>query len=207
MEEFIKFSKIARYNRQVVATEKIDGTNSQIDITEDGGFRTGSRNRWITPTDDNYGFSAWAYAHRDELIEGLGVGRHFGEWWGSGIQRKYGLVNGDKRWSLFNIARWCLYGGTPTEVPTEDPRIMRTQEILPECVGLVPVLWEGLMEDLDTNKILRDLRINGSSVAPGYFNAEGIVMYHKASNTLFKRTMIDDESPKSISKKQLHISH
>ena len=31
-------------------------------------------------------------------------GRHFGEWWGSGIQRGYGLD--EKTFSLFNAYRW-----------------------------------------------------------------------------------------------------
>ena len=36
--EFIKFEKIARLNREIIITEKIDGTNAQICITEDGEF-------------------------------------------------------------------------------------------------------------------------------------------------------------------------
>ena len=88
---FIGFPKIARLNRQVIVTEKIDGTNAQIRITEDGQFLVGSRSRWITPDNDNHGFAKWAYAHKDSLME-LGVGSHFGEWWGSGIQRGYGYT-------------------------------------------------------------------------------------------------------------------
>ena len=79
--EFESFGKIARLSRECTITEKIDGTNAQICITEDGQFLTGSRTRWITPQDDNMGFSAWAHEHKDELMP-LGVGRHFGEWWG-----------------------------------------------------------------------------------------------------------------------------
>jgi hypothetical protein len=90
MEDFLGFMKMDRYSREVIVTEKIDGTNAQILITEDGGFFTGSRNRWITPENDNYGFSRWAHRNKDDLME-LGVGRHFGEWWGYGIQRGYGL--------------------------------------------------------------------------------------------------------------------
>lgn len=79
--EFREFPKIARLNRECLITEKIDGTNASILITEDGQFLTGSRTRWITPQDDNYGFSKWAHDHRDELMQ-LGPGHHFGEWWG-----------------------------------------------------------------------------------------------------------------------------
>ena len=55
--EFIPFPKIARLSRLAIVTEKIDGTNAQVTITEDGDIFAGSRSRWITPEDDNYGFA------------------------------------------------------------------------------------------------------------------------------------------------------
>ena len=88
--EFEKFDKIARLSRNCIITEKIDGTNAQVFIGENGEFLTGSRNRWITPEDDNAGFARWALENKEKLLQ-LGPGRHFGEWWGSGIQRRYGL--------------------------------------------------------------------------------------------------------------------
>ncbi len=72
MIEFEGFGKIARLSRECVITEKIDGTNAQICITEDGQFLTGSRTRWITPEDDNFGFSksanwaCWCIMHISE---------------------------------------------------------------------------------------------------------------------------------------------
>ena len=54
--EFQDFPKMARLSREIIITEKIDGTNAQILITENGDFLTGSRTRWITPQDDNFGF-------------------------------------------------------------------------------------------------------------------------------------------------------
>jgi hypothetical protein len=89
--EFTPFPKLARLSREIVITEKIDGTNAQICITEDGQMFVGSRTRWITPEDDNYGFAKWANANREELLR-LGPGSHFGEWWGQGIQRKYNMT-------------------------------------------------------------------------------------------------------------------
>ncbi len=89
--EFHAFDKIARLSRECVITEKIDGTNASVFIGENGEFLTGSRTRWITPDDDNYGFSHWAHDHKAELLE-LGPGHHFGEWWGEGCQRNYGLT-------------------------------------------------------------------------------------------------------------------
>lgn len=38
-------------------TEKIDGTNAQVYIADDGRVVAGSRTRWISPEDDNFGFA------------------------------------------------------------------------------------------------------------------------------------------------------
>lgn len=103
MTDFKPFPKIARLSREAIITEKLDGTNAQVFIGEDGEMLFGSRSRWITPEDDNFGFARWATGNREDLLK-LGPGQHFGEWWGAGIQRRYGLT--EKRFSLFNVSRW-----------------------------------------------------------------------------------------------------
>ena len=112
LAEFMAFPSIKRLTRGCIITEKIDGTNAQVCIDVDGTVRAGSRNRWLTPGDDNFGFASWVKLHEDDLRQ-LGTGRHFGEWWGSGIQRRYGLA--EKRFSLF-----------------------RTPSTLPACCSVVP---------------------------------------------------------------------
>ena len=172
--EFTGFPKISRLSRDMIVTEKIDGTNAQIYIDEDGKLLAGSRKRWIEPGDDNYGFAAWVQEHRDELLE-LGPGRHFGEWWGKGIQRGYGLE--EKRFSLFNVSRWA-------------------GEECPACCHVVPILCWG---DFNLNMIeveLDSLEKRGSVAAPGFMNPEGVVIYHVAGNVLFKKTIKNDEKPK-----------
>lgn len=191
---FTPFPKMARLSREVIITEKIDGTNAQIIITEEGDFITGSRTRWITPQDDNYGFSAWAHDHKDELIQ-LGPGRHFGEWWGQGIQRKYGMS--EKRFSLFNVARWCLHGEEPEQIPTADPRIVKMQDVLPPCCHLVPVLRRGIFTTDMVESALHELRERGSLAAPGFMKPEGIVVFHVAGNVGFKKTIEKDYEPKA----------
>jgi hypothetical protein len=170
--EFREFPKISRFSREMVITEKIDGTNGVIVIGEQGEFVVGSRHRFITPDDDNMGFAKWAYAHKDELF-GLGVGYHYGEWWGQGIQRGYGLK--EKRFSLFNIGRW--YDAT----------------IRPECCGVVPILYSGKFSTETVKCILSDLERVGSQAAPGFMNPEGVVIFHTASRTLWKKTIKNDE--------------
>lgn len=194
--EFVGFPKIARLRRECLVSEKIDGTNASIRIAEDGGFLVGSRTRWITPESDNHGFARWAYDHKEELL-GLGVGTHFGEWWGSGIQRGYGLQKGEKRFSLFNVARWCLYGQEPQKIAMADPRIEKYQDVLPACCGLVPILYRGVFDTARVDEAIADIRMNGSKAAPGYMNPEGVVVFHVAGNTGFKVTLEKDNEPKS----------
>ena len=173
---FQGFPKIARYSRLCTVTEKIDGTNASIwidDLCVD--FRTASRTKWITPQDDNAGFSRWAHEHKEELMQ-LGPGHHFGEWWGLGIQRKYGQTR--KRFSLFNTFLW-------SDAATR-----------PACCDVVPVLYEGMFEQQAIEDRIVGLRHGGSVAAPGFMNPEGIVIYHQAAKLYFKKTLVGDEKPK-----------
>ncbi len=174
--EFIPFPKMPRLSREIVVTEKLDGTNAQVYISEWGELFTGSRNRWIYPGDDNYGFSAWAHANGEELLK-LGPGRHFGEWWGAGIQRRYGLA--EKRFSLFNVGRW-------------------SSDNVPACCSVAPVLYSGEFTTAAVEAIIESLRVNGSVAAPGFMDPEGIIVFHTAAREAFKKTLRDDESPKSL---------
>jgi hypothetical protein len=175
-EAFTEFPKIYRVSRLCIITEKIDGTNAQVCITESGEFLTGSRNRWITPLNDNYGFSRWAHENKAELMK-LGVGRHYGEWWGSGIQRGYGLK--EKRWSLFNVSRWA------------------DSTLRPVCCHVVPVLHEGMFDTAAVEACVCKLRTGGSQAAPGFMKAEGVVVFHVQGNFGLKKTLEKDEEHKS----------
>jgi hypothetical protein len=177
--KFTPMQKIGRLSRNCTITEKIDGTNASIFISEDlSEFLVGSRTKWITPgkQTDNYGFAKWAYDHKEELMQ-LGPGQHFGEWWGLGIQRRYDLS--EKRFSLFNTNRWA------------DGRQTR-----PACCYVVPVLYEGIFTTEAVNEVIANLRIFGSKAAPGFQNPEGIVIYHHATKQLFKKTLDKDDQPK-----------
>ena len=193
MTEFVPFPKIARLSREFWVSEKIDGTNASIFIGEDGEFLVGSRTQWITPERDNHGFARWAYEHRDELMT-LGPGSHMGEFWGSGIQRGYGLQKGEKRFSLFNVRRWCLHGTEPARVAMADPRIEKFQDVLPPCCGLVPILATGNFMAVGqiVESVMATLEADGSRAAPGFARPEGIVAWHVAGNVGFKKTFDGD---------------
>lgn len=180
--EFIGFPKMGRLSREMIISEKIDGTNASIRITDEGEFLVGSRTKFITPgkLTDNQGFAAWAYTNKEDLLT-LGLGLHFGEWWGKGIQRGYGLQG--KRFSLFNTSRWDPEYGT---------------EKKPECCHVVPTLYRGAFNTEMVEIILRQLSANGSKAAPGFMNPEGIIIWHTAANVGFKKTILHDELPKSM---------
>lgn len=195
---FQDFPKMARLSRDVIVTEKIDGTNAQVFIGEDGTLIAGSRTRWITPADDNYGFAAWAEAHRDELLT-LGPGRHFGEWWGAGIQRGYGLK--EKRFSLFNATRWAAHDQPLMPIPSLDPRApVKWQQRPPACCDVVPVLIQGPFRTDAIDACIQLLRERGSYAAPGFMRPEGVVVFHLAGGVGFKKTLEKDELPKALAK-------
>jgi hypothetical protein len=171
---FEEFPKIPRLSRECVVTEKIDGTNGCVLVMEDGRVIAGSRTRWITPDSDNFGFARWVAEHAEELREGLGTGRHFGEWWGQGIQRRYNQDR--KRFSLFNTSKWS------------DTR--------PACCDVVPILYSGLFTTDDVARELALLKLGGSVAAPGFMQPEGVVIYHVAARHYFKKTIEKDDAGK-----------
>ncbi len=199
--EFKSFGKIPRYSRECVITEKIDGTNASVWIIDswDAIFGcdrplkelevaqviepallkrwvifAGSRKRFITPENDNYGFAKWVKDNAKELVF-LGEGVHYGEWWGLGIQRKYGIA--EKRFSLFNTHRWA--------------------ENRPGCCSVVPVIDKGPFGTAMVEAAMSSLEDVGSLASPGFMRPEGIVIYHTAGNVLFKKTFKDDEGGKN----------
>lgn len=174
--EFEPFQKIPRLRRGCCVTEKIDGTNAQIYISEDDQIFAGSRNRWLSVEKDNFGFCRWVEENREELCK-LGPGRHYGEWWGSGIGRGYGLTKDEKRFSLFNSARW-------------------SDNKQPSCCHVVPVLYTGPFDTNAIDVVMDHLRTYGSVAASGFMDPEGIVIYHAQARMLFKKTIKMDEQGK-----------
>lgn len=107
----------------------------------------------------------------------LGVGSHFGEWWGEGIQINYGIKG--RKFSLFNVRKWL------------------DNELKPTCCDVVPLLYKGDFDTNMINTILENLDKEGSKASPGFMRPEGIVIYHAQSNTLFKKTLKNDSKGKS----------
>lgn len=235
--EFRAWPKIARLYRDIVVTEKIDGTNAAIGIQEfpfgwhvggtcrgavDGCDDSGlhdhempenatlvmgllstddglpvneylvyaqSRSRVIAPgKTDNHGFAAWVHGNAEALVATLGAGLHFGEWWGAGINRGYGLPKGERRFSLFNTSRWSA----------ESFEIDHQCERIPPELGVVPILYQGEFSTLAVKGAMEQLRLGGSAAALQFMRPEGVVVYHTAANAMFKATLEDDEMPKAL---------
>lgn len=197
--EFTAWPKTARLFRDSTITEKLDGTNSGIhvsryDVVEGspaGSYTVDvdgtryvvsaqSRKRIITPgkTTDNYGFAGWVYDNAEHLVRLLGEGLHYGEWWGKGIQRSYGLD--ERRFSLFNTHRFAT-----THALVGDVLLSR-----------VPVLYQGPFSEEAVTNELRDLRTKGSLAAPGFMDPEGVCVYHSAVGKVFKVTLDNNDAGK-----------
>lgn len=192
MLSFEPFPKIGRLNAAMTVTEKIDGTNGQLQFDSLGNMLVGSRKRQIFPEGtffapesnedpgalkpvkgtDNFGFAQWAYRHQYKLFDFLGEGRHYGEWAGNGIQRGYGMT--EKRFFLFNAAR---FGPGRQEVP---------QDLLNIGLDSVPVLYEGEHDQLKLDEIMYNLYTTGSYL--NEWKPEGIIVYMHGVKELYKRT-------------------
>jgi hypothetical protein len=215
--EFRAWPKTNRLSREVMTiTEKIDGTNAAVGVKafpfgehvegvpgnaalafgpygEDGMPGTEylvyaqSRKRLITPEADNHGFARWVWDNAEALAQVLGEGLHFGEWWGSGINRGYGLPQGEKRFSLFNTRRWGWL--------EEDRRA--AHEGIPDALGVVPVISTGGFDPGKPWVYLAALGGAGSLAAPGFMSPEGIVIHLALSNVNYKMTF-DGDQPKYL---------
>lgn len=208
--EFQAWPKTPRLFRDIVITEKVDGTNSAVIIQEwpdraeasperlalinrDGVLyevAAQSRKRLITPgkTTDNFGFAKFVQENAEKLFDLLGPGRHFGEWWGSGIQGRYDTKKltgkGLRGFALFNVEK---HDGLH-EWFHDDPNY----DVLVEAM---PILYRGPFSEQVIRDTLKELKDNGSLVAP-FNKAEGIVVFHTQSRQVYKYTIDNDDASK-----------
>lgn len=175
MQDFIPFPKIENIVKlKMSVTQKIHGSNAQIYITrhidDDFGahweIKAGSRTRWLTCDDDNYGFGKWVHDNQIELINVLGEGRHYGEWCGKGINAGEGLST-----KVFVLFDWWKY--SDKEKYPYHPFISDTLRL-----RVVPVLYTGDFSYEIIDELMRDLKITGSRLTPPgwYMKPEGIVI-------------------------------
>jgi hypothetical protein len=174
--DFKSFPKIPRYTNELVTiTEKIDGTNGLIGIWEDEHgikhIRAGSRNRWLDEKNNNFKFYQFVMDNAVELIEKLGTGYHYGEWYGQGIQRHYGLK--ERRFALFNIKVWA-----------DDQK-------RPKCCEIVPILYEGPWYDGLIRATQQELEWGGTFIQGANIEVppEGIMILMPSLGKYYKYIM------------------
>lgn len=220
--EFTAWPKTPRLMRDIVITEKLDGTNAAIQIrrvptlelvdhlsqndptilgiefasptdtlVEEGEYwviGAQSRNRVISLANDNQGFAKWVSDNQTTLIEDLGEGLHFGEFWGNKIGRGYGLQAGDRRFSLFNPS----FGfGENYGYPA--PSADGTYQVQTPGLGKVPVLYSAPLSTPAIRETLARLQVVGSLAVPGYPNPEGIVVYHTHARRIIGKVTLDNQ--------------
>lgn len=169
-------------------TQKIHGTNAQIrvyEVVDPTGLndlvvfegknykvQASSRTRDIFVGDDNFGFARYVFDNKQEIVEKLGVGTHYGEWAGPGINSGEGLS--EKKFVIFNHYRY----------PAERP--------LPPQMVVVPVLYHGPYDERIVSEAMASLKIEGSRLAPGFMRPEGIVI--EVSGKKYKKVFEAEET-------------
>lgn len=176
MSNFKKWPKTKRFTDSIMTiTQKMDGTNGQIlfeevdatsvtdvEPTYATSMSAGSRNRWLTPYKDNFKFLEWCQDHYDILFETLGLGRHYGEFCGPGIQTGEGLDA--PRFFSFN------------------PNLILPSHAYGYIIQPVPLLYEGPPSLYAVFNALDELRKNGSKVN-GFNKPEGVIVQYGGSRT------------------------
>jgi hypothetical protein len=164
--EFQGYPKIPRHYREsFTITEKIDGTNGCVVITEHGEVFAQSRSRFITPDDDNMGFAQWVYENKEELLL-LGPGYHYGEWWGQGIQRRY-----FENHKVFSLFAWWL-----------------KEEEIPKCCRVVPVIAQTVQDAKER------LKTEGSIASPGFLDPEGFMVTSNLHRKILYKVILSEGS-------------
>jgi hypothetical protein len=174
--KFEAFGSIENIGKlSMTITQKLHGTNALVYIFEKDGVKDimcGCRTRWITPEQDNYGFAEYVMSNKTEFIEKLGIGRHFGEWIGRGINNGEGLGK-ERRFALFN---WYKFKDQP----------------LPPFTTTVPVLYQGRVDLDKINEVMEELKTTGSKLVQGFMNPEGVVV--QIGNQRFKKVFTPEET-------------
>ena len=189
LNAYPKYPKTHRLeNINCIISEKVDGTNGLIhgiydSKTESFKVKFGSRTRYLNPEvkdGDNFGFASFYLPYkklfkklfnslREEHSDLCDI-KIYGEWFGKGIQRGYGLEN--KYFMPFNkyYAAFLQQGSIPNII---EPYIFC------ECKY-------NIQESLDAMSLLR---ANGSYLIPGYDNPEGIIINFRDLDIRFKETI------------------
>jgi hypothetical protein len=195
MVDFKAYPKTHRIGtEQYTITEKVDGTNGVVYVhkAKPADFRVGkdrsyvkagSRSRWLEDDGskkwDNHGFGEWVMENERALIE-LPEGFHYGEWYGRGINRNYGLK--DRRFMLFDYARY--------------DKLITNNNILGDLIETETVLADVVTYDYLSIAIKLNsacLSVEGSVHVRGFSDPEGLIIRSKLRPAVYKYIIRKDE--------------
>jgi hypothetical protein len=195
LSTFRKYLHVERYGNdevegielgEVYVFPKIDGTNGSLWMDDEGNIHAGSRNRELTPDNDNAGFYTWVLSlaninRYDAVLSALPPGtRLFGEWLVPHTLKTYE----DKAWRdfyVFDVAK-----------PAENER---GYEFVP-YYDYAPTLDEHTINHIPPQKIIRngrkddfvnELEGNFYLLPDGSEPGEGIVLKNYAYRNKYGR--------------------
>ncbi len=208
MSEFKGFPKVPRLYKDMVVSEKIDGTNGCVIVEEaqpmpedyDPTLRdqfqgyfvpNGIRLAFVMHNGVGYNINAQS---RKRLLTTDKDNYGFANWvkenadqlvmLGPGYHYGEWWGKGIQRGYDIDEKRFSLFTPVPHELLAW----------LPDNVKNVPILCEGTFDSITIDNALMMLEDIGSMAAPGYRNPEGVMVYHTAARRLFKVPF--DENPK-----------
>jgi hypothetical protein len=222
--KFVEFKKIPRLSRDIIVTEKIDGSNGQICVfslesikkefavieqmyewIEQFCLYIHPENPHVEESDKLYLFAAsrnrWLSTGKqnDNHTFAYWVKEHGAELVMLGEGRHYGeyMGKGIQRGYGLEEKRFYLFNVSKWQNKNL-PLVDEKQKYPPSCCEVVPILYEGMFDTNVINVALEDLRVNGSKAVPNFKPAEGICIFHCAAGQYFKKTIVGDDKPKGV---------
>jgi hypothetical protein len=188
--EFKKYQHVERFGNEevqgielgkVLVFPKIDGTNSQVWLDDEGTLKAGSRNRELTLEKDNAGFYKFALENENikKYLEKHPTHRLYGEWLVPHSLKTYR----DDAWRKFYIFDVCLdkENDGVEYIPYDIYK-----PLLDECnLDYIPPIVS--LTNGDYEKFIKSLEQNTFMIKDGQGNGEGIVIKNYDFYNKYKR--------------------
>lgn len=219
--DFQKFSKIPRLSREIIVTEKIDGSNGQVVIFDNTDFveyidkndpegvvlpDRAEKDAEIADFISNYCLYAeeitpeyYLYVFAGSRKRWLNLDSDnygFANWVKENAKELTNLGKGRHFGEYYGKDIQRNYGLQEKRFALFNVKRWGDPETRPACCEVIPVLWRGMFDTGVIDIVIKALGKGGSIVSPGFIKPEGIVIYHTASGRLFKKTIVGDEKPK-----------
>jgi hypothetical protein len=222
---FAPWPKIARLNRDITITEKIDGTNSAVgvervmpdmehalafgDLEVSDLRRTNTTAIVVCEDPDSttpvVAYWVWAQSRKRVITPGKSTDNFgFAGWVAEHAEALVstlgeGLHFGEW-WGRGIQSGYDQEGKRFSLFNTARYGHLADEDSFEDGTRLtaVPTLYQGPFGQFHIDAALDRLHTGGSLAAPGFMRPEGIIVFHSAAQTMFKVTLEGDESPKGL---------